>query len=175
MRFFGQKQSTIIISEINQADLQSVSDIHSQSFTNGWGDGTLANMLKSAGMKGLVARLSSQKDNLLSGFIIYRVVSDEAEVITIATHSKHRKKGCARAMMDEMIRRALSERLHEIFLEVDETNLSAINLYQSLGFKNVGKREAYYKSGEQSDKKAEPIQDTQSTNAALVMRLDLAA
>jgi ribosomal-protein-alanine N-acetyltransferase len=51
--------------------------------------------------------------------------------------------------------------VHRVFLEVDEGNLPARKLYARAGFRDVGRREAYYQ-----DQKGRSA-------AALVLRRDL--
>ena len=49
-----------------------------------------------------------------------------------------------RQLMEAVLRRLHALRAEALFLEVDETNLAAIALYRRLGFRDVGKRPAYY-------------------------------
>jgi ribosomal-protein-alanine N-acetyltransferase len=52
------------------------------------------------------------------------------------------------------------QRAEALFLEVDERNVAAISLYRRLGFREVGRRPAYYRT-------------SQGPGGALVMRRDL--
>lgn len=79
-----------------------------------------------------------------NGFIVWRVVADEAEIITIGVHPNARKTGIAAAMLgiaEVEIKKANANR---IFLEVAENNLPARRLYEKYGFKSVGNRPKYY-------------------------------
>ena len=60
-----------------------------------------------------------------------------------------------------MLRELHAERAEALFLEVDETNVPALALYRRLGFREVGKRPAYYDRAEGG------------RSGALVMRRDL--
>jgi ribosomal-protein-alanine N-acetyltransferase len=48
-----------------------------------------------------------------------------------------------------MIETGLSERAESIWLEVRESNRTARNLYEKLGFAPVGKRRKYYSDNEE--------------------------
>jgi ribosomal-protein-alanine N-acetyltransferase len=155
--------------------LAQCADIHAISFSRSWSDGALHELLMSKGMTGLVAAQGGGSSSpKILGFILYRAIANECEVISIATAGAQRRRGVAKALMDEMIRRCLTDRMNEIFLEVDETNLPAINLYRKFGFMQVGKRRAYYKSFENR-----PVSNIGLANNsapahdAVIMRLDL--
>ncbi len=78
-------------------------------------------------------------------FALVRVVVDEAELLTIATHPDHRRQGRARAVMRDWMARAADMGARRAFLEVAADNLPAIALYESVGFAGAGVRRAYYR------------------------------
>jgi len=151
-----------MIAPVTDSDLYEISQIHKSSFSKGWEDGALSEMLKSKGVSGLAAR---HPEKPIAAFIIYRTVAKESEIITIASIEKMRRKGAGRALMQAFIRECQTNRLEEIFLEVDENNQAAVKLYKSFGFKKVGERQGYY----QADKD----QNSNTRTNALIMRLDL--
>jgi ribosomal-protein-alanine N-acetyltransferase len=75
------------------------------------------------------------------GFAVARqTIPEEAEILNVAVHPDWRRRGVARALLS-----ALLDKLQgEVFLEVRASNLTAIHLYQTLGFLPVGRRESYY-------------------------------
>jgi ribosomal-protein-alanine N-acetyltransferase len=79
-----------------------------------------------------------------SGFVLSRIVLDEAEIITVAIAPEARGKGHARPLLahhvDALSRRGVA-RLH---LEVEEGNAPAIALYRRAGFRETGRRAGYY-------------------------------
>lgn len=78
-------------------------------------------------------------------FALVRVVADEAELLTIATHPAHRRRGLARALMAAWTRRAAQCGAGRAFLEVAADNAPAIALYQATGFTPCGRRRGYYR------------------------------
>ena len=96
-----------------------------------------------------------------AGFIMSRIVLDEAEILTVAIRPESRGRGHARPLLsrhlDELSRRGVA-RVH---LEVEDGNAPAIALYGRLGFRETGRRNGYY---------AKP---DGSRIAALMMALDL--
>ncbi|MFU8881420.1 MAG: GNAT family N-acetyltransferase [Rhodobacterales bacterium] len=77
-------------------------------------------------------------------FLLARIIADEAEILTIATHPDHRRQGLARALLDQFHRAAQQRGAAHGFLEVAADNLPARALYQAAGYGQIGQRRAYY-------------------------------
>lgn len=73
---------------------------------------------------------------------------NEAHVVSIAVHPKHRRKGVATALMRELLKRFSEKGAKAVRLEVRVSNEAAIKLYEKLGFKKVGVIKRYYADGE---------------------------
>lgn len=164
MQFFKRKFSAYI-SEAQGDDLPYVSSIHGAGFSRGWNTNELSQMLSSDNTFCLVCRSEGQLDLPPMGFVICRQILDEAEILSISTEKKQRRKGVARILMEETIRRLQTDRRKSLFLEVDEANEPAISLYKQLGFVLAGKREGYYEP--------DNTLGASSKTAALVMHKEL--
>ena len=81
------------------------------------------------------------------GFILTRVIADEAEILTLAVMPKQRRQGIARSLLEAALAEARRRGASEIFLEVAETNAAAIRLYARAGFAQAGLRRDYYGPG----------------------------
>jgi len=80
-------------------------------------------------------------DGEMLGYMVWRrTYTDEFEILSLATHPKHRRKGVARALVHEFC----SRNRGDVFLEVRESNHGAIAFYEALGFERTGIRHAYY-------------------------------
>ena len=79
-----------------------------------------------------------------NGFIVYRVVCDEAEIITIGVNPDARRTGIANAMLGIVFGDLKKRGVKHIFLEVAVDNKPAIALYEQNGFVRVGVRPKYY-------------------------------
>jgi ribosomal-protein-alanine N-acetyltransferase len=64
----------------------------------------------------------------------------EREILFIAVDPAHRRRGIARMLLQN----ELNGSRGEWFLEVRESNLAALRLYETLGFRQAGRRENYY-------------------------------
>ena len=82
-------------------------------------------------------------DNI--GFVMGRVIVDEAELLTIAVRPSARRTGQGRALLSAFIDTARARGAAMAFLEVAVDNTPAISLYKSAGFVESGRRPRYYK------------------------------
>ncbi len=78
-------------------------------------------------------------------FALGRIIADEAELLTIATHPDAQRKGLATACLTDFLDVCRERQAESVFLEVDEKNLAAQVLYRSFGFVEIGRRRNYYR------------------------------
>jgi ribosomal-protein-alanine N-acetyltransferase len=145
------------ISEATPRDSAAIARLHGASFNRGWSDGEIERML----IDRAVLAHRAMVGRTLVGFILSRIAADEAEILSVAVASSQRGRGLAREMLTLHLRRLAGLRVRAVFLEVDEDNTPARRLYKRAGFRQVGRREAYY-----WDSGGRPT-------AALVLRRDL--
>jgi len=79
------------------------------------------------------------------GFLLGRVVADEAEILTLAVDPAARRQGIARDLLKEFEARSIAQGATVAFLEVAADNEPAIALYISTGFEQAGHRRGYYR------------------------------
>lgn len=83
----------------------------------------------------------AEVDGRLAGFVVCRSVSEgEAEVLSLVVDPRLRRRGIGRRLMLDALERTPGS----WFLEVRESNLSAIKLYKELDFQEVSRRPKYY-------------------------------
>lgn len=78
----------------------------------------------------------------LIGYLAFEQIADEGSVIEVAVHPDYRRQGVARQMLTSAMNNA--ENIGAVFLEVRESNVPAIALYESMGFEKIGIRKDYY-------------------------------
>lgn len=79
-----------------------------------------------------------------AGFLVAWHVADELHVLNVATLPVMRRRGVARALMDEALAYAAAHHVRILILEVRRSNRPAIKLYRGLGFTALGVRPGYY-------------------------------
>jgi ribosomal-protein-alanine N-acetyltransferase len=147
-----------VLSEAGPHDAAAFAALHAASFRHGWSDSEFEQMLLE---RNIVAHRATA-GRTLQGFIVSRLAGGEAEILSVAVGSAHRGRGVAGALLNLHLRRLAGLGAGAVFLEVDEHNAAARQLYRRAGFREVGQRPGYYSQG----------RDRAAT--ALVLRRDLA-
>ncbi|MGE4263749.1 MAG: ribosomal protein S18-alanine N-acetyltransferase [Desulfovibrio sp.] len=88
--------------------------------------------------------LGIRDDGMLLAYLAFSLIAGEMEVMNIATHPAHRRKGFAARLLGKALELARLKMAQQAFLEVRRSNLGAIDLYQKFGFIQVGARKHYY-------------------------------
>ena len=78
------------------------------------------------------------------GFLLGRVIADEAEILTLAVDPACRRRGIAARLVDAFLTESKQRGAASAFLEVAESNSAARALYASAGFTESGRRRGYY-------------------------------
>jgi ribosomal-protein-alanine N-acetyltransferase len=81
-----------------------------------------------------------------AGFLLGRVVLDEAELLTIAVHPDVQGQGIGGALVAGFLAQAAARGARRAFLEVAEDNAAARALYARAGFVAVGRRRGYFRA-----------------------------
>jgi [ribosomal protein S18]-alanine N-acetyltransferase len=119
-------------------DLPSVMEIDALSLPRPWSAAIWRGELGSP--YGLYLVLEERGE--VFGQIGVRHVLGELHITTIAVKPEYRRRGHARALIAAAL--AAYPNASHVHLEVRPTNVKAIALYESLGFRETGRRPRYY-------------------------------
>jgi ribosomal-protein-alanine N-acetyltransferase len=150
-------RGTPVLSEAGPRDAGTIALLHGASFHRGWSEEEIERMLLDRD----VLAHRAMAGRMLAGFIVSRVVAGEAEILSVAVASARQGRGLARQLLTLHLRRLVGLGARTVFLEVDEHNTPARRLYARAGFREVGRREGYYRDARGK------------VTAALVLRRDL--
>lgn len=131
--------------------------LHAASFAYPWSKHDFESYLTD---KHVVADGSVSGQELI-GFILSRVTPPDSEVLTFAVSPARRREGVGKSLLDWHLTTVERLGARLIFLEVGDDNAAALALYDSFGFKVIGRRENYY------------LRANGERRAALTMRLEL--
>jgi ribosomal-protein-alanine N-acetyltransferase len=139
------------------ADAAALAALHGAAFHRGWDETEFAEMLGRADTLVHVMR----RGRAVVGFVASRIAADESEILSIALAAAERGRGLSGTLLRSHLGHLAGRGVKTVFLEVEEHNRPACALYARSGFRQVGRRERYYRdpSGAQT--------------AALVLRRDL--
>ena len=111
-------------------------------FSDPWSEASVASELDNPLSKWFVA---VQEDRVL-GYVGSQSVLDSADMMNIAVHPEHRRKGIAEALIAALTEALRSGGIQSLMLEVRASNAPAISLYEKLGFAMAGRRPNYYRN-----------------------------
>lgn len=112
--------------------------LHEKAFPHEpWDEASFATMLAQPGMHGFISERG--------GFLLLRIVLDEAEIITIGVILL--RQGIATELMAQAIAACRAAGVQKIHLEVAENNAAARAFYAAQKFVQTGRRKAYYADG----------------------------
>ncbi len=131
---------TLHLREMTPADLANVTGIEAATFPSPWTRGVFKDELAAPNRAWLVA----DDDGELLGYGGVMVIDDEAHVMNLAVRDDARGHGIGRSLLRTLLDRATEMGALRATLEVRESNLGAIALYQSEGLHTVGVRPGYY-------------------------------
>jgi ribosomal-protein-alanine N-acetyltransferase len=80
-----------------------------------------------------------------SGFVLSRLVLDEAEILSVAIAPEGRGRGNSKPLLAAHLDALARAGALIVHLEVEEGNGPALALYRRFGFDEVGRREGYYR------------------------------
>ncbi len=122
-------------------DLAMVSDIERRSYDFPWSHGVFRDCLL-AGYQSVVL----VREDRVAGYGILSIAAGEAHILNLCVEPALRSFGYGERLLDEMLFRARSASVREIFLEVRPSNERALALYRKKGFHQVANRPAYYQA-----------------------------
>jgi ribosomal-protein-alanine N-acetyltransferase len=124
---------------MNYADLNSVMLIEKQAYPFPWTTTIFRDCIR----VGYRCRLL-EINGTIEAYGILAVAANEAHVLNLCVRPASQNQGLARHMLGHLLDIARINVAQTIFLEVRPSNHSAINLYQSVGFCEIGLRHDYY-------------------------------
>jgi [ribosomal protein S18]-alanine N-acetyltransferase len=134
----------VIINAMKLDDLPAIMAIERVSFPTPWTEGMFERELESPHSHRLCARTNNEKGSVVAGYIIFWLVADEIHLHDLAVGLPYKGQGIALKLMEEMTEIARRNKVRAMTLEVRESNIEAIKLYQKCGFVVKGIRPLYY-------------------------------
>lgn len=126
------------IEKFEKKHLDGVVKIEEVCFAHPWSRADLEKQIELETSHFLVATV----DGAVAGYMGLQVFSGEGYVTNIGVLPQYRRRGIARALINE----ELKNDMDFISLEVRKSNLPAISLYAKCGFEKVGVRPNFYTS-----------------------------
>jgi ribosomal-protein-alanine N-acetyltransferase len=137
----GAPQRAAAVRTLRDDDLDAVLTIAQDSpEAANWSRESYRELLRQSGAVGLVW----EDSGAVVGFLIGRVVADQAEILNLAVEKDRRRRGGATALLIAALGDFHARGAQSVFLEARDSNAAAIAFYLNAGFEISGRRRAYY-------------------------------
>lgn len=124
---------------MRREDLEAIARIELSAYPFPWTFGIFRDCLVS-GYECWVLERSAE----IIGYGVLSVASGEAHILNLCVAPPEQGRGYGRRILARLLDLARWHRADRVFLEVRPSNRSAIALYHSAGFNEIGKRPNYY-------------------------------
>lgn len=126
-------------------DEETLAVLEAESFgERSWGENSVR---KSFAVPGVAVLLAGEVRYAPAGFVIWRDLGGEAEILSLGVSPSEQQRGVGQALVAGLADAAKAAGAARIFLEVDAGNEAAITLYRRAGFTQSGRRQGYYRDG----------------------------
>jgi ribosomal-protein-alanine N-acetyltransferase len=132
------------IRKMNSEDLNEVFSMESSCSLTPWSRNMFAEEMGNPFAHCFVMQTEEGSKELLIGFICFRNMMEESELLNICVHPDHRQLGVSKKMMKFYIEFCRRSGVKTFYLEVDSSNHSAIHLYQLFSYQTWGMRKKFY-------------------------------
>jgi ribosomal-protein-alanine N-acetyltransferase len=122
-----------------ESDLDAVMEIEPHIYSHPWSRGNFSDSL----ISGYSAWVLLDGAKII-GYALMMMVLDEAHLLNLSVAKAYQKQGLGRLLLEHMIAIAKKHAAANMFLEVRPSNISAIALYENIGFNEMAIRRGYY-------------------------------
>jgi ribosomal-protein-alanine N-acetyltransferase len=136
--------TTIELRRLGLADLRAIEEIERRSYPTPWSRSMFAGELAKPSSICLGAFEAEGEDGELCGYLIVSRYVDAWHVMNVAVDPDHRGRGIATMLIERLFELTAEDVRRGYTLEVRVSNVTAIELYERLGFQARGVRRGYY-------------------------------
>lgn len=136
------EKKDIVIRDMTADDLNSVCRMEKLYFRSPWSINSFLAELNAPYSNSYIL----EKGSKIIGYAVAWFLEGEFHLANFAIDEKFRKQGYGLDFVKQLLDLARRKNCQYAFLEVRESNIPAIKLYEKLGFKIVGKRKNYYQA-----------------------------
>ncbi len=144
-------RASVTVIEAGAPHLAALARLHHELFSPAWDSASFGSLMGQPGSLALLATIAGTA--LPAGFVLGRVVVDDAEILSLGVARAWQRRGIAARLLASLERLAARRGATRLFLEVSADNGPARQLYLAHGFSEAGRRVAYYerRHGPQAD------------------------
>ena len=132
------------IQKMNIQDLDEVFSIETSASLTPWSKNMFVEEMRNRFDHCFVMRREDGSKKPVIGFICFRNITEESELLNICVHPDYRQLGIGKKLMQFYIDFSRQRGIKTFYLEVHSSNQSAIHLYQLFSYQSSGRRKKFY-------------------------------
>lgn len=137
--------SQIRIQEMHLSDLDEVLAIETSSSPTPWSKYMFITEMSNPLSHCFVAEAKRDTEKMITGFLCFRNMEDESELLAISVHPRYRRLGIGKELMRFYMKFCRGNETKRAYLEVCSLNQPALHLYHLFSFHPVGIRKRFYR------------------------------
>ncbi len=134
------QQSQFQLQPMTYEDIQEVMVIETNVQSQPWSSGIFKDCIR----VGYSCWVCKENNDQLVGYLIQSIAAEEMHILNVCIHPHWQRRNLGTLLVQHAETIALKEKVRSSFLEVRQSNLPAIRLYQKEGYKKIGIRKDYY-------------------------------
>ena len=128
--------------QMNETHVSQVAQLEQLCFSMPWSENSIRYELTNP----LALWLVAVDGDVVAGYVGSQSVMGEADMMNLAVLPDYRRKGIGEMLVKRLVEELTANAVSSLTLEVRASNTGAIELYNKLGFAQVGRRPNYYKN-----------------------------
>ena len=132
----------MMITKMRECHVAQVAELEKICFSDPWSEKSVASELKNP----LALWLVAVDGDKVAGYIGSQTVVGETDMMNVAVHPDFRRQRIAEQLVLSLVEELKKLESHCLTLEVRASNEPAKQLYEKLGFLQVGCRKNYYRN-----------------------------
>jgi ribosomal-protein-alanine N-acetyltransferase len=126
---------------IDESRIDEVCALEQRCYRSPWS----AELIRAEFAKDISYRLALLLDERIAAYSFSYLIPEDLHLLNLAVAPEYRLRGLGKCLLANLMYRVALYGVRNVILEVRVSNLVARQLYQRLGFKQVGLRKCYYR------------------------------
>ncbi|MGH8753240.1 MAG: ribosomal protein S18-alanine N-acetyltransferase [Burkholderiales bacterium] len=135
----AQLKQAPLLRPMQTADLDAVMRIERKIYVHPWTRGNFRDSLN-AGYSCWIYQFAQS----IVGYAVMMIAADEAHLLNLSIAAMWQRQGWGKKLLQQVLDLARQHCARVMLLEVRPSNVAALGLYQSFGFKRIALRRGYY-------------------------------
>lgn len=127
------------IRPLTGADLDAVMEIEIRAYDFPWTQSIFRDCLRVG-----YCCWCCENEGIIQGYGVMSAAAGESHILNLTVHPESQRQGIGSKLLKHFLQLARRHGADTIMLEVRPSNRKAINLYEKLGFNEIGVRRNYY-------------------------------